>query len=296
MSGLIYIVYAPSYDENVGGIIFLHELVHQLRKLGEEAYLWPQQPIFRPSRRGRLKAFFYPEKYVLNPELNTPVATRSLLKDTRAVVVYPEIIPGNPLGIKNVVRWLLYEPGGLLGSIDFGDHDMFFTASGMADKPSLTGGAPELFLWKVNPTYRNENRPDRQGVCYTVRKGYEKFRIPETEDPNAIQIDGLSHTEINQIFNNCSVFYSYDEATMYSQFAAIAGCLSVVIPGQYKTRQDWASAHELARYGVAYGLHEQEYIHAQETRGLLLEMLRHKEVESIETVRRFVTLTGERFL
>ena len=296
MSGLIYLIYAQSYDENQGGVIFQHQLVHQLRGLGEEAYLWPQKPLFRKRLRKRVRDALFPPKLTLNPDLDTPVASQDLLRDPRAVVIYPEIIPGNPLGARNVVRWLLYEPGALLGEVEFGENEMFFVVSPMCDIKELTGGAPELYVWSVNPTYRNEDRPNRDGTCYIVRKGFDKPRIAETETPDAIRIDGLSHDEINDILNRCSVFYSYDEATMYSQFAALTGCLSVVIPGMYQSRAEWVAAHELARYGVAYGLEPDELDHARTTQDNLAEMLRDKERASTDTVRNFVTLTRERFL
>lgn len=289
-----YIVYAPPYSENVGGIIFLHELVHALRGLGEKAFLWPMVSALNPTKRTRLKNWIRPPIFKCNPELDTPLATKALLNDGKAVVIYPEVIIGNPLKAKNVVRWLLYKPG-LLYPYDFGPDEMFFTVSKMSDDPEITGGAPELFLWKVNRSYSNENRRARKGVCYIVRKGHKKSRIPETEAVDAIQIDGLTHQEINDIFNRCEVFYSYDEATMYSQFAAICGCLSIVVPEEYTSHKDWVQAHELARYGVAYGTEETEIAHALATRDQLIELLDQKEKAGAETVKRFVTLTKERF-
>jgi hypothetical protein len=148
-------------------------------------------------------------------------------------------------------------------------------------------------LWIVNDTYRNENRPDRTGVCYIVRKGNTKARIPETEASNAICIDGMGHVEINEVFNRCHTFYSYDEATMYSQYAAIAGCTSVVIPGLYDCRKDWVENHKLGQYGIAYGL--DDITHAQATRHKVLSLLREEEAKGKASVKNFVALTKQRF-
>lgn len=293
MSGhdLKYFVVAPSFDEDVGGIIFQHELVNALNGLGENAFLLPQGPIYKQGRISRLTSWLRPPPYRLDPQLDTPVARRSDIDD-RTVVIYPEITLGNPLRAKNVVRWLLYKPG-LRHPYEFTEGEMFFRVFEKADIPELTGGAPELFLWKTNHSYTNEGRPDRRGVCYILRKGSYKPRIPETEAPDAIQIDGLGHEEINELFNRCEVFYSYDEATMYSQFAAICGCLSVVIPGEHNSRAAWASEHDLYRYGVAYGLEDTE--HALATRDRVPDLLHKKEEAGLATVRRFVKLTKERF-
>ncbi|SFU12400.1 hypothetical protein [Sedimentitalea nanhaiensis] len=292
-----YIVYAPAYNENVGGIIFLHELVHVLNQMGERAFLWPMLPSYGTNFRGRLKKFKRTlldrqhARYTVSPNLNTPIATSGDLGGA-SIVVYPEIVLGNPLKARNVVRWLLYKPG-LRHPYEFGSDNMFFRAGEMSDLPEITGGAPDLFLWKINRTYHNENRPDRDGVCYIVRKGVDKPRIQETEAPGAIQIDKMSHAEINEIFNRCHTFYSYDEATMYSQYAAICGCTSVVIPGLYGSREEWVKNHELARYGVAYGL--DDIPHAVTTRDKVLGLLEVEEAKGQATAERFVELTKARF-
>lgn len=288
-----YIVYTFSWDENNGGVIFMHNLVHELNRMGERAFLWKAAPIYKPGRRQRLRNWLRPEPMVTNPLLDTPVAHRRQLS-ADSIVIYPELVRGNPLQARQVVRWLLYKPG-LLHPFEFGPGEMFFRAGAMSDIPDLTGGAPDLYLWKIHPVYRNENRPDRKGVCYMVRKGKDKPRIPETEAPDAICIDGLSHAEINEVFNRCDTFTSYDEATMYSQFAVICGCTSVVVPGMFASREEWAAQHPNGRFGIAYGTHPAELDHARTTCHLLLEDLRRKEKESLETVENFVRLTRQRF-
>lgn len=289
---LTYIVYAPSFNPTSGGTIFLHGLVQTLRDLGEDALLWPMAPVYSKGMRGHLKRFLNPPPYAAAPGLEDALARRSDLRRPH-VVVYPELVQGNPLGSKNVVRWLLYKPG-LRHPFEFGSDDMFFRVGEVCDMPEITGGAPDLLLWKVSPVYRNENRPDRGGVCYMVRKGDRKPRIPETEEPGAICLDSLwKEEDINDAFNRCDTFYSYDEVTMYSQYAAVCGCLSVVIPGLYPSRAEWVAEHELARYGVAYGLDDLE--HARQTQHLVEGLLRAEEEKGLETVRNFVALTRARF-
>ncbi len=277
----------------------MHELVHALNTLGEEAYLWPMAPVYKRGRfRGplyRLLSWFSPAPYPVNPDLNTPLAAKADLRAPDVVIVYPEIVLGNPVGIKNVVRWLLYKPGDQ-HPYKFTDNEMFFRVFEKADLPEITGGAPDLYLYKVNRTYRNENRPNRKGACYIVRKGHRKPRIPQTEDATTINIEGLTHAEVNDVFNRCETFYSYDEATMYSQFAVVSGCKSVVVPGEHESRKDWARVNELGQYGIAYGLTPSERSHAHTTRAQLIALLEHKEEAGLETVKRFITLTKDRFI
>jgi len=288
-----YIIYTWPWTENSGGIMFMHYLAHELNQMGESAFLWRTGPVVKLGPRSWLRYRLKRGPMVTNPALNTPTARRRDLT-SKTIVIYPERVPGNPLGSKNVVRWLLYRPG-LLHPYSFTEEEMFFRAGKMSDLPELTGGAPDLHMWKINPVYRNEERPGRKGVCYLVRKGDAKPRIPETETTDAIRIDGMSHEQMNDVFNRCDTFYSYDEATMYSQFAAIAGCTSVVVPGLYKSRAEWAGQHSKGRYGVAYGTAPAELEHARATRDLMVQDLRAREADGINTVRRFVEMTQQRF-
>lgn len=290
-----YIVTAPTFHPNNGGAIFQHELVHALNSFGETAFLYPQPTIKQPlrSRLSRMRrnpiSYWYKQPYEVKPDLNTPIARRWDFKPN-SIIVYPEIVMGNPLRGKNVVRWLLYIPG-LFHPYEFGKDDMFFRVGEITDLPEVTGGAPDLELWKINPAYRNENRPDRKGACYIVRKGRDKPRIPQTAD--AIFMDDMSHAEMAEVFNQCEVFYSYDEASFYSQYAAMCGCVSIIVPGIFKSRAEWVAQHELGQYGVAYGLDDTE--HAIATRHLVEGMLLQKQADGLETVKQFITLTQARF-
>ncbi|NND19573.1 MAG: hypothetical protein HKN98_13435 [Silicimonas sp.] len=284
-----YIVSAPPYDETNGGAIFQHLLVHTLNGLGETACLWPQPPIYRKSKRERLLALF--QTYATSPDFDTPVF-RGKSAPADAIVVYPEVVLGNPLKAAHVVRWLLYRPG-VRHPYEFTENEMFFHCGEFFDVPEITGGAPELSMWYRNRTYRNENRPDRKGVCYIVRKGDKKPRLPETETPDAVQIDDMTHAQVNEVFNRSETFISYDEATTYSQFAAICGCDSIIVPGFYDSHEEWAATHPLGRYGVSYGFDHLD--HARATRHKVIGMMDAQEKDSVESVRNFVRLTKERF-
>ena len=95
MSGTLrYIVYAPGYDPNIGGVIFQHELVHTLNELGQEAYLWPQAPLYGIGKRERIRRLLNPPRFETNPQLNTPVAHKRDLRAPNTVMIYPEIVLG----------------------------------------------------------------------------------------------------------------------------------------------------------------------------------------------------------
>lgn len=286
-------MWAPPYSESSGGQICLHHLVHLLNQIGREAYLWPVQAN-RPysTVKDRVKARF--RSYHRSPRLNTPLASKAMVRSGDNVVIYPEMVLGNPLKAKRVVRWLLYKPG-LRWSYEFGDDDMFFAAADFFDLPSVTGGAQQLSVWSVNPAYKNGGSTERAGLCYLIRKGGSKPRRAETSDPSAICIDGLSHEKINTVFNACETFISYDEASMFSLYAAVCGCTSIVVPGEFSDRGSWASSHELFRYGVAYGFSQREIEHARSTKDNVAKVLAAHEAGSVESVESFASLVEARF-
>lgn len=285
-----YLVMSPEYNESSGGCIFLHELVHTLRSKGEDAALVPMGFVYPRRLIKRVGDLVKPPGYATNPALDTPVEHKPRMTP-QTVAMYPEMVRGNPLGAAHVARWLLYTPG-VRHPYEFTENEMYFRVDEFADLPDLTGGAPDLFMWKVNRTYRNENRPDRKGACFIVRKWKDGPRHPVTD--SAIQLDGKSHEEINEIFNRCDTFYSYDDATMYSQYAAISGCLSVVIPSGDGSRDEMLANHMLGRYGIAYGFEDEKIAHARATAHLVQGLLEEREKAGLATVDRFIEITKAR--
>lgn len=286
-----YIVYAPDYDENSGGGIVLHQLCHTLNQLGERAFLWPMNRAYQPGSRFRRNQITAPETFRVSQSFSTPVASQKEV-GRDSVVIYPEVTSGNPLAARNVVRWLLHKPGYFTGIIDYGKKDLFFKFDDYCDDTRITGGkAGRLCLFALDPRYEDRGSGTRSGSCYLVRKGKGKALVHDLND--SIQIDGLRHDEIADIFNRATTFYSYDEVTMYSQFAAICGCVSVVIPTQYKNREEWVRDHPLSRYGIAYGLDDIE--HASQTRHLVSDHLKELGREGIRSVEAFVESTCSHF-
>lgn len=286
---LEYIIVAPAYDENNGGSLFLHRLAERLQELGHSVQLSLQGPIYPLSRRKRLSAFIFPAKRTIGPGSNLKwLRQGQSIGD--AIVVYPEVVPGNPLGAKHVVRWLLNKPG-LVHPFVETQGEMYFKAGNFSDDPTLTGHAPLLTAWRINPVYSNRLSTDRSGTCYMVRKGRDRDIVHELE--GSICLDGKSHTEIAEIFNRSEVFYCYDEMTMYSQYAALCGCLSVVIPKYFTSHEDYIATRRIARFGVSYGF--DHFDHARATQHLVAGLLEEMAAESDMTIDHFVELTQRRF-
>jgi O-antigen biosynthesis protein len=95
----------------LSGVRCLHLLCHHLNRLGYRSYVGTQ---------------------VANPNLDTPFADAEMIdkferNGLRSIVIYPDIVAGNPLHAKRIVRYLLNRPGYFtgVGAETYGEGDFF---------------------------------------------------------------------------------------------------------------------------------------------------------------------------
>lgn len=123
------------------------------------------------------------------------------------VVVYPEVVAGNPLGFRTVARWVLNYPGLLGGDATFADGELVFTW-----QTRYISRVPVLRLDAVDRSlFYRDDTVSRNRICTFVNKG-GKFRdIPE--DANAVQITKQwppSRRELADLLRRTSCLYSFD--------------------------------------------------------------------------------------
>ena len=289
-----FVIFAPSYDENSGGTIVLHKLAYLLDCLGESAYICPGKVGVRNDLNlwKRFTKKFKRIEFEKSPDFETKLIKESQITKND-IVVYPEVISGNPFKAKNVVRWLLHKPGFHTGEANFGSDDLIFAFDDYCIEDGY-GIDPKnkLYVLSLNSSYAlpHEKR-ERQGSCYMMRKGTGRSLVHSLED--SICVDGLSHAELAEIFQTTKYFYSYDELTLYSQYAALCGCISVVIPDKYKTRDEWVSTHPISKYGIAYGMDDID--HAIKTQSGVKDYFDQLEITSLESVKFFVDASKNYF-
>lgn len=208
------------------------------------------------------------------------------------IVIYPELVSDNPLGAHHVGRWLLNRPSFFERKLIVGPGDLFFKYDDRCDEPELTKGkAQTLFLFSRNKSYSRTNFGPRTGSCYMLRKAKGRPLVHDLND--CLLVDDMSHQDLNREFNARKTFYCYDEMTTYSQFAALCGCESVVIPWHFKDQADFVANYPLSRYGVAYG--QENIAHAQSTMHLVKGYLDDCEESGTQSVRDFVRVTRKHF-
>jgi hypothetical protein len=234
-----YIIYALNYSRQSAGIYCLYKLCHDLNSAGETCFMtWTN---YSP------------------PDLYTPViSTRKARKLAKNgyVVIYPEIISGNPLCAKHVVRWILNKPGVLGGDLLFSNKDIIFIyANAFARSLSnlITG---KLFLPTIDETiFYDDNRTptERSLVCYYIGKskwidGYfsktEAFEITRTSP---------KRSELGKLFRASRVLYCFDNTTILVYEAIMCGCPVVLIPDGTQTLEDYQNS-ELGMNGINWGI------------------------------------------
>lgn len=294
-----FIIYAFSYNDDSGGTVVLHKLCHLLNEEGFNAKLWMNyKPLFDITNpvSSIFKYLKYLKKRItrpfnINTKWNTPIARKEDLTE-KSVVIYPEIVDGNPLKAQNVVRWLLHKPGFHNGVVNYGPSDLIFLYLKAYAENCKNLDLDNMLYIPNNreDVYYQKNFGNREGTCYILRKG--KNREIQHDLKNSICIDGKTHKEIAEIFNKVEFCISYDTYTMYSLYAALCGCISVVLPENDVSKEEW-SPDGLFSLGIAYGFNDLE--NAKKTRSLLLDKISKENEEVIQQVHFFANKVNKYF-
>jgi tetratricopeptide (TPR) repeat protein len=268
-----YIIWTPSIKLDSGGVTLLHRLAYMINKLGYNAYLWPSDNNF--------------ETFLVNSKYKSKIASKDMINDN-AIVVYPEIAKGNPLNAKHVVRWILNKPGQLGGDGIFGENDMIFYYS-----KAFTCGKKNLNHLQIMELYGSmfeDRKQNRKGSCYVMRKGGGREIQHDLFDSTEI-IDVTPSEELVKIFNEKKYFYCYDYASFLSLQAALCGCISIVVPYEDITAEQWMGMNRNRVFGIAYG--EENIEHAVTTLDKVRPNIEKLEDEFYENVKEFITKTQD---
>lgn len=210
------------------------------------------------------------------------------------LVVYPEVMYGNFLHAKNVIRWLLYYNRFQNDKKWYNKNDLFICYREIFNDWNLNpdGKCVCLSFFDANKYYQS-NFGIRSGKCYIVRKGSIRSDLPAKFDGTII--DDLDEEEKVRILNQCQYCYSYDTQTFYCTIAAVCGCIPVVVLEPGKSASDYLSPSELNKsYGIAYGDSFEELKRAKDTRNLLLKSLDYETINN-QNIIKFIAYVEGRF-
>lgn len=147
------------------------------------------------------------------------------------VVIYPEIQVGNPVGSKNVVRYILNTPGTMGGTDQYGrfvpgpttfdpqDHLYYFS--------KLFGKAKDenhyMFLPVINTHEFYDKRKKRTKTCYLIGKGLNRREHPD----DSIELTrrfAQDQGALADLLNECHTLYCYDKLSAMMEVARLCGC------------------------------------------------------------------------
>lgn len=301
-----------------GGPIVLHILCRELIKRGYDAKI-----LYIPGLKQKQSKFIFWTRWMMANGLFTfrrfayeisrifmakekaPYADyfRSPVKGTRrkwlpfisddTIVVYPDIVYGNVLNAKKVVRYLLYFNAFKGDESAYDVDDLFFCYRDIFNDSELNPDVNTMCLQHFDfDLYRDYDQNPRNGCCYILRKGKNRSDVPEKLDGPVI--DDWSESEKVRAFNTYKYCYIYDTQTFYTAIASVCGCIPIVVLEPGKKKDDYLATGENP-VGVAFGDTPENIEYAVRTRHELIQNLKMFEQWNDTAVDHFIDVCGKYF-
>ncbi|KSB88848.1 hypothetical protein AS593_03675 [Caulobacter vibrioides] len=240
-------VYAPPYNAASAGIRALHILVDALNRAGEDAFVFTDVYTLGPQTApDTLRA----------PTLTTETAKAHKAEGRRPIVVYPEVVSGNPLKASAVVRLVLNVPGLLGGAETYPDSELVY---GYGQRLAEQIGHPDrsLFIPAIDlDEWTPGDGGPRTTVCYYASKykevhKAETFGLPD----DAVEIsrnlaNSLQRDELVELLRRSRALYVFENTALAIE-APLCGCPAVMMPNPYLSYPIGDKDHGMG--GISWG-------------------------------------------
>jgi O-antigen biosynthesis protein len=270
-----YLIVSPGYAQNSAGIRALHYLCHFLNEEG----------LARASMSTAL----------VNPGLNTPIFDRTSFKDEQTIVIYPEVVSGNPVGSSRVVRYVMNKPGYLGGGdTTYPDTDFVWVYSATflpwAREATKQEIIPALHIPTIDPELFKDDGRERKGIVFYRGRKRGDISVPDWLE-GATEITGVippSRQAVADLLKGAELFVSFVMSALGGE-ASLCGTPALMLD---KPTLDLSGA-EWGLNGIAYSREEVETARATAP-------LAHKDYLDYVSkfpmiLQSFVELTQERF-
>lgn len=219
------LIAAPPYTTTSAGIRVLHELADALVSLGYDASLLIMSGgQFHIANEPR----FFSNNLKRTPISNNLEKIGEILRD--GILVYPEIVSGNPLGARHVVRWFLNKEATMTGQPTNYTQEDFCLAYHRLFKPDAHD-----FLLKPSFASHFHSGGTLQAMERAVDLTYEG-KTPESirafTIPNSIRINRgwpSSQTELATLLRSTRYFFSWDSVSAINIEALLSGAIPVLL-------------------------------------------------------------------
>lgn len=150
-----------------------------------------------------------------------------------SIVIYPEVVSGNPLGAKRVIRWVLNDPGFLGGDAFYSDEEMVFVYDPqklpIVNRSISRAIGLERVLWTglVDPSIIYPDASVAKTIeCSFTHKGRalsRRFPLPHAD---ILRLEKLtpSFRDLGDTLRRTRILYSYDHYSNVLREAVICGC------------------------------------------------------------------------
>lgn len=266
--GKKFLIYMSNFDPSSGGQVAMHKLCHDINEVGGEAFITSTHT---------------------HPKLNAPFLGGVTLPIDDCVIIYPEIVHGNPINAKHVVRWILNTPGNC-GGVGRGfyenkkDTDLVYKYSTFFEYNGLVTGMMrtsyiDFDLFKNNNTVRDIKE------CFFIKKGGMTTNIHSNDAIDFSRFQS-NWVEASNILNRCETFYCYDNECFWVTLAALCGCVVVVIPNTELPSGEWKEHFPFNKYGIAFGMDELQW--AKDTISLVHQNCLDQQEKDKESIRKMM--------
>ena len=247
-----YIFHIPNYVPNSNGIKSLWYAAYQ----------------FSLHRSVKIIPFYAGE--VFGHEIPQPykeIIVSNYSMSEKDIVIYPDMVEGNPLGAKKIARYLMAKPGILNGlNINKGDTDFLFAYSRAVDKtlPQLTILLPELeFLKKFKKEKKEKTIIIYYGKCRVSLKDTRIKKIRKDFD-NVKIITRIIPSDKNVLYeeiSKASLLVSYDPLSSLAYEANLVGTPSVILDPVFRDEFNIFN-HQLPGFYYEYdAIKSQDFTH-----------------------------------
>lgn len=256
-----YYIVAPQYVEIIAGFRVLWKLAASLRERGYDAKVVLYNDIS--------KVFFTGDGQ--SPWGIETIDAKDIDKD--GVVVYPEIVDGNPLGVKTVARILLNKVNTFhKANIDSSEIRFAFTKAflmdDMTERDVFYIPTVETDLFKSDGSEDRTNKLVYFGKSATMRWNSELIEKTKHLWADAIEIkrgpqDRFPNTreKLAELMRSGYILYTYDDTTAIIMEAAMCGCPVIVMTDRITEKE----FNERALFMDGIGFGEEQKEHAEKT-------------------------------
>ena len=248
------IIYTPVFYINCGGVVVLHNIANIINK----------------SNKNIIAKLFNIDNLKYDNIFCNDFANIDEI-DENTIVIYPEIVSGNPLNAPKVIRWILLDLGiemPINHYTNWGKNDLVYF---WESKQNPNKYFKQLSCSWFNPIFKN-NHFGRNNTCFLIKKGkLIHNNINFYHNNSSINIEGKSLSEVNDIFNKSKYFYCYDPNSMFVLYAALCGCIPIIYPinemdkKTYMENRIYKCGDNIIDIGLAYGNSKDEIENAEDT-------------------------------